>query len=110
MTNQEINEAVARKLGHGANGTDCHGHVSITDIETGKTRRIWPPNDYSTSIEAAFECLAGRDFSVSHGTNAYTLERQFVCFINIGPQKGLAESADTAPLAICMAFLKLPAT
>lgn len=88
MTDQEINHAVARKL----KGED--------------TRLI---KDYCHSIEAAWEIvgyMAKQHFgvSVSHDN----LRDLWQCGIESIKEPGQYETADTAPMAICLAFLKLP--
>lgn len=82
MTNQEINEAVARKLGYGT--------------PTGNAL----PN-YCTSIAAAWEIASHcAKFSVFKEPDNY----QWYCDMN----KQKVIKGDTAPMAICLAFLKLP--
>lgn len=82
MTDAEINEAVARKLG----------------IDLGNLK----PREYCHSIEAAFEIL--------HKFKSWTIgkhwEGGFVCLLMDG-SKPIKAEADTAPMAICLAFLKL---
>lgn len=83
MTDTELNEAVARKLG-------CSGE-----------RNSWTMN-FSTSIEAAWE--------IFEKTTSWFLGKHFeggyLC--RLGTQSGFYEAeADTAPRAICEAFLKL---
>ena len=100
MTNQEIDEQVARKLGHPSEvGCDCGD--SICNEQWQKV----PPKNYCTDIKAAWEivdkmpwfCLSkdeGDKWSVWDMPG--TEEAETIC------------SADTAPMAICLAFLKLP--
>lgn len=95
MTPQEINEAVARKLGVG-------NMDSI--VINGKLIRC--PLDYCNSIAAAWEIvdhiksLAVRfDVELSCG--------QSRCQIDTLDEISVIGRADTAPMAICLAFLKL---
>lgn len=88
MTDQEINEAVARKLGK-------------PDKESLLYQK---PLDYCHSIAAAWEilthCYADLDLQYGLTQNPSTL--------NIHCHIGYTEAlADTAPMAICLAFLKL---
>jgi len=113
MNNQEINEAVAAKLGWKA--------VKIKQMlpEREETRWMDPSgvvqpwgkcHDYSTSIEAAWEIVNSLK---DHG---FTLRKadplvRWYCSIFDWVTPGalnVEEEAETAPLAICMAFLKLP--
>lgn len=102
MTNQEINEAVARKLGWTVSGqrwqgpnTDCHntfcGHVHSL-------------LDYCHSIQAAWEIvehLRSQGIIVEVGV----WKERVRCVIHVkGPR--INEEADSAPTAICLAFLK----
>lgn len=99
MTPQEINEAVARKLGWSIAGVDPANYYS--------QRWIQSVPDYCHSIEAAWEIIASLEagwlYELSTGFGGKHLCR-FVHW-----EKGeFEESADTAPMAICLAFLKLP--
>ncbi len=85
LTNQEIDEAVARKL----HGDDW---------------RMWIAERYSTDIKAAWEIL---DYVASRG-ETWDLEKDssgtFYCTLKPSYTK---RQADTAPLAICKAFLSM---
>jgi len=97
MTDQEINEAVARKLG-----------LELC-IKVGRVR------DYCHDIKAAFECfekMAGTDepFGLFE---PYLIrdklgDSTWVCGLKSSCGWVVRETADTAPMAICLAFLKLP--
>lgn len=110
MTPEETNAAVARKLGH----TVCTdgGHIM------GKDGHAYNPPDYCRSIEAAWEIV-----------DTIKTEHQIKLLreILVSPIDGIGwtctigddldsneyetriaeEIADTAPMAICQAFLKL---
>ncbi len=95
MTDQEINEAVARKLGWKRKAEWEYDTLSSCSA----------PPDYCHSIQAAWEM-------VDKMPPSWSLIRRddgkFVCTF-IGP-KGLdgGGAHNTAPMAICLAFLKLP--
>lgn len=99
MTPQEINEAVVRKL-----GWDCCYRLDAV----GWHRKLTPEGnhfhepipDYSTSIAAAWE-IVEKLLNEGHGIRLYGRQGFTV---NID---GWEETADTAPMAICLAFLKL---
>lgn len=87
MTDQEINEAVARKLGW------APVPLSIEQVIP----------DYCHYIEAAWEIVEfmrknGRDFNMSVDEGGFAIAWQYDEYI---------ADADTAPMAICLAFLKL---
>lgn len=86
MTPQEINEAVARKLGW----SGFH-HAPMQEPA---------PKNFCGSIAAAWEIvekLLSEDHAIRlYGRQGFT--------VNID---GWEETADTAPMAICLAFLKL---
>lgn len=110
MTDQEINEAVARKLGWidiepSTNPLLFYGHRQIND-----ELELVP--DYCHSIAAAWEV-------VEH------LQKEFIIYVFGGMPNSVwhcdiqdhptahlgrivSQSADTAPMAICLTFLKLP--
>lgn len=103
MTNNEINEAVARKLGW---KDDPDGWI--------QPNGPWfpMPPAYSTKIEAAWEILehcCSRGFAVKIEQD-FGMEfwRATICDDRkIETKCCLHEDGDTAPLAICLAFLKL---
>jgi hypothetical protein len=93
MTDSEINEAVAVKLG-----------------PSGKIQADYPL-PYCTSIAAAWEvvesvCRKDKWFEL------YRLKEEWVCVFENTSFRGSPDSyeasAHTAPMAICLAFLKLP--
>lgn len=94
MTNQELNEAVARKL-----NPPPEGCAYVTGFE----------KPYSTSIEAAWEIvekLQNDGFTLS--LSWCTVGDHFEWILKIMGKEFTSEWANTAPLAICKAFLKLP--
>ena len=97
MTDQELNEAVARKLGYKPNDGQLiwenDEHVTFLDCEM-------PP--YCTDIKAAWEVLeklndAGIGWDLTFNNKQYRFNTDFELI-----------DAPTAPRAICEAFLKLP--
>lgn len=112
MNNNELNEAVARKLGWDFNHKKTCEHLTV-GASYFTFGRHWNHPEYgcrkelpaySTSIEAAWEiltyCYADLDLKYALTQNPSTLKVH--CLI------GYTEiSADTAPRAICEAFLKL---
>ena len=88
MTDQELNEAVARKLG----------------IELGNLK----PRDYSTSIEAAWEVVEYLNKTKFHccQLNVDGLNVKYGFWIGDRHSQKFFGEADTAPRAICLAFLK----
>lgn len=109
MTNQEINEAVARKLG-------CKvisgGKLIVRPDAIDEAPDYMP--DYCHSIEAAWEVVEHlKNHSVSiHKTDPTSV---WLCSIfswdgypRASERKEEVEAeADTAPMAICLSFLKL---
>lgn len=128
MTDQELNEAVARKLGW---VTDDDPRFNPYLGSTLEIRRklgwIKNPNDvpayfqeplpYSTSIAAAWE-IWEKLREMNYDLQLYSSwdRKEIVCFhatektvrVNDYPPRQLHGEADTAPRAICEAFLKLP--
>lgn len=113
MTNQEINEAVARKLDLNPHffGLGPNGQASNMITRSNGFSEALP--DYSTSIEAAWEI-------VEHLRKLPTAVSQYAFEIHAAPNGYFAYitgptwkqvvkgETDTAALAICLAFLKLP--
>lgn len=106
MTPQEINEAVARKLGWKDN-------YPVYQIKDPAYRQILSPPDYCGDIRAAWEIVERIQLSeylvkvIGKRQPEYTF---FACEIRTyKPEEKIIvmESADTAPMAICLAFLKL---
>lgn len=104
MTNQEINEAVARKL-----------HPDPTDLDPLNPKTWDQPwkisiPDYCHSIEAAWEVV---DYC-QHNLLLYQIDlswsrtgSSWYCAIGTKNQENESIGADTASMAICLAFLKL---
>lgn len=109
MTDQELNEAVAKKLGWTELGWDS-GLAGIkteyflgTDSKGEKYQKV---PSYSTSIQAAWEIVGKIKF--------FCLDRESTGEWAVWDMAGTEEAecickADTAPRAICEAFLKLEA-
>lgn len=106
MTDKELNEAVARKLGIKAKIILNKRHEFVY-FKDGNYHKL---KDYCHSIEAAWEIVAycqnelilyQIDLSWSRTGNSW--------FCTLGTKNQLNEpvGADTAPMAICKAFLKL---
>ena len=101
MTNQELNEAVARKLGHPISG----GMIALRSTPHQPEYQI---PEYSTSIQAAWEIV--EKIKVTELFALCFHDGQWHCEINCcDGERPIDEEADTAPLAICKAFLKLDA-
>ncbi len=112
---RELNEAVARKLGWEVRlpsrcESDEPEHAHINHLDRG----LWCLPDYSTSIEAAFEIVEKWKIDGFYLDLACNLKgikdwKCTVCDVKITyPEREFVSSeADTAPLAICLAFLKL---
>lgn len=108
MTNQEVNEAVARKLGW----VQCCNpktmeHGKIVDCfgwSKGGSHFHEPYPNYTGSIQAAWEIVESLNTDsiqiCKDGKGVYS------CAIT-GNNSVIAEYADTAQMAICLAFLKL---
>lgn len=101
MTNQEINEAVARKIHVKDLRIEFHddGIIETVCFKDGKS---WTLPNYCQSISAAWEI-------VEHLAMTTYIQRPAVggkeWHVSFGEQ-GWSE-ADTAPMAICLGFLKL---
>lgn len=91
MTNQEINEAVARKLGI------WHTRLRPESISS-----------YCTSIAAAWEIVESVKHPMQIGNNCVVKGSEWYCsWWDNANNKSWKEHADTAPMAICLAFLKI---
>ena len=105
MTNTEINEAVARKLGY-------YGRIDFTSEHP-----MYPIPDYCSSIQAAWEIpglesvvrLENGRWHARFGSGATNMT-----YYEIGiydddesPFTDHVAFADTAPMAICLAFLEI---
>ena len=103
MTDTELSEAVAKKLGWGT----CSGHEKAFNCGC-HIHRIGGPFLFAASISAAWE-VVGKILELSEGKlpNKFMLsflnERGWDCTIN-----GFHVIADSPARAICEAFLKLP--
>ena len=101
MTPEQINEAIARKLGW--KPCSCIGGPHE------KEHRAYMPSmnhkvpDFCRSIEAAFEIL-DRMFSVK----IEKISDEWQCELGDGKNGDEFASADKLPMAIALAFLKLP--
>lgn len=99
MTDQEINDAVSRKLGWNIAGVD--------PAKSSKQKWIQAVPDYCRSIEAAFEIVkkiadenerkgCGPILRIEH-------DGQWHCRLGVNN----ISQATTAPMAICLAFLEM---
>jgi hypothetical protein len=97
VTDQEINEAVALKLG-GERRT-----LPDAELEDGTIIRHFP--DFCHSIAAAWEIIEKvKWYTMWHDDQGF----HFWIRANEKPEPELAAAyANTAPMAICLAFLKL---
>lgn len=109
MTDQELNEAVARKLGYDVFETYGYSGERVTNIR--RNNEVDPLPDYSGSIAAAWGIF---DFLISKGGGGavlYSEQRKLweAAITDKGNTSGDSiETSDTAAKAICLAFLKLP--
>ena len=97
ISDQEINERVARKLSFNAYRFKVHYGEPIPD--------------YCHDIKAAWEIVEHLENNLIVDKWERKIEHEqkdWRCFIRIDPYGGIAAYADTAPMAICLAFLKLP--
>lgn len=99
MTDQEINEAVARKL----------GAQWVVKSNERKNKLYSEPKDYCRSIAAAWEIV---DFMKTRERYMELWspmgDRHWVCSMTEKGQIIASGASATAPMAICLAFLKLP--
>lgn len=110
MADEEVNIAVARKLGYDVIAGDDSAIFIRTVMPKPLDIKHLP--DYCTSIKAAWEIVEfilrniqndGDHFDIGltgHGN-------EWLCVINELSDKRIEARADTAPMAICLAFLKL---
>lgn len=106
MTDQELSEACARKLGWTYNPCSENDRLSTwtkPDGTYGGFKVDCPA--YSTSIEAAWKLFESKQFY--NGGIAKNIWGKWVCSWDRGGGDWITEAADTAPRAICEAFLKL---
>lgn len=106
MTDQEINEAVARKLGWKKEKGFWWSPI-ISEVPKLTTNNPLP--DFCHSLEAAWEIVEWCKFH-KRQIHLDTTNVSWVCLIGHSQHGIVVHSgeADTAPLAICLAFLKLP--
>lgn len=108
MTPEEINEAVAKKLGH----SRCRkpfGSCLASGTHDPMKWHWWPPKGFCTDIKAAWEIVEKHEFLVAKveaGWLAGTWDGRFFDQHYVDTY-GDFQEADTAPMAICKAFLKL---
>ena len=95
MTDQEINAAVAKKLGWKQLGPMKHDPLNVYLEKNGQ--RIEGIPDYCHSIEAAWEIVERYQYWVGPDKEKWAVTTVLGIW--------LAE-ADTAPMAICLASLK----
>ncbi len=108
MTELEINEAVALKLGWVKND-DCEVYGGFLSSWKPKGGRF-PPN-FCQSIEAAWEIAEKYKLSVVYAHDQWMAGDLNPYTTDAGCVDGYMSHfafADTAPRAICEAFLKLP--
>jgi hypothetical protein len=132
MTDQEINEAVARKLGWTFHDHDCSGEKAF-GVRWNITGPHWIPPvktnhhfadlpDYCHSISAAWEIVEKNihvhqtghdgieqiaDFFLERQTNEWVAGWRVWNSLSDRPIFNLSARSLTAPTAICLAFLKL---
>lgn len=100
MTNQEINEQVARKLGFTCN-CECHEKMTYACVCGYRNRCKNRIPNYTGSIQAAWEIVEHQKYAFSLARDAqYPLWDAWFA-------GGDHVQADTAPLAIALCFLKL---
>jgi hypothetical protein len=100
MTDQEINEAVARKLGW-KDDFDLTNKVKCWTKSEHKFETTYELPDYCHDIAAAWEIMEKLEVAV-----IAKLSKGWACNPN-PPGFDFLVKADTAPMAICLAFLKL---
>lgn len=110
MTDQEINEKVARKLGWTINTTQDYKPWYWPPGSRPESNGVRELPDYSGSIQAAWEIvehIQNQRLWISLGFDG-AVKRWLFRSGPFGLQGQTTEwSADTAPMAICKAFLKL---
>ena len=110
MTDNEINEAVARKLGYKLAKIPAFNNETVIDLGRNSgfaDFEIKKLPVYCHSIEAAWEILEKFDYAHSHNIIARSPSSNgWHCQLNDGLNYATA-SEYTAQMAICLAFLKL---
>lgn len=98
MTPVEVNEAVARKLGWESSLTPAQKFM-MGDA------KLFVPN-YCGKIAAAWEII---DLQKEKLISIARPGSEWICrIIDVYNSDEVSEGASTAPMAICLAFLKLP--
>lgn len=107
LTHESINEQVARKLGWTSK--------FYRDPEPGITEWLKDgqsygdrPSDYAHSIQAAWEIWEHVGNNTEWSIAIEYQGREYDCWLSHPTERQVIVHADTAPLAICLAFLKLP--
>ena len=105
MNEREINEAVARKLGYNVQYDGIYWEAVPDDVMA----ELHPLPDYCTQIAAAWEVV--EKMSGDYEVTINAAHRKYWCHA-AGPtwKQAVHAEADTAPMAICLAFLKLNPT
>lgn len=119
MTDSEINEAVAKKFGvegsiYPWSKTDngwWHVNGMSQYCGVGEPEKHYP--DYCGSIQAAWEIVEKYAMNICHQRHVPSTQEAFWLWevqYRSGPLPGdwIIATADTAPRAIALAFLKLP--
>ena len=105
MTPEQINEAVARKLGWTNSDYPVKGWLKrfYKGPEGEKEYYLDEPEDYCRSIEAAWEIIGSLKCDWEMKTTSYGID--FTIFDDAGEFPSAVE--DTVPMAICMAYLRM---
>jgi hypothetical protein len=117
MTDLEINEAVARKLGWIDSDFPVKGWFKL-EVQPGSWTYLDEFPAYCTDIAAAWEVVPHLPYftltthgylNMKDGLNITKWEVRSVDASDLNNIIGYQAEADTAPMAICLAFLKLDA-
>ena len=109
MTDQEINQKVARALGY----VPSQEHPGYWMAKAERTGYIhFPLPNYCTDIKAAWEIVewlyANKVNAVNTGCCVWKEHKRWYCGIRTENGRNyIQEYADTAPKSICLAFLKM---
>lgn len=106
MTNNEVNEAVAVRL-----GWVYHEDASplCWEMPINSTVYVKSYPTYSTSIAAAWEVVEFVRNQNKESIEIHSLPEGYsVIFTGPTWKQMVRQDADTAPMAICLAFLKIP--
>lgn len=113
MTDQEINEAVAKKLGWRITKvSDMVDPLGSRFFHSLKGQSLDLPN-YCHSIEAAWGIVEylhakGKSIELQHSPWTKTIADEKEFYSVRFDENDMPVSAETAPKAICLAFLELP--